>query len=251
MPQPGGHRPFRRRLPPSRPRLGFSRRTCNGAAYRTPRVSELDTLFAALPARMFEAALTRWSLAQHVSDLERRVVAIHRKTLRAVRGINSWRPPASRLLSRRRGGNHPGRRPRHNQRAQDGVGIAQAHSPEGNAGDRRRGLYPAGSLRGGDPRRRRLFPDHQGQPADVGGRNPGRLRPGFLKWLHCLDQKTAILRYCFVRPSWHRPPHRLLLVSDPPMIDAASPHCRTRSIAPALAEAPPTSHGTKCKCLRI
>lgn len=68
------------------PRLGFSRRTKDGAAYRTPCASELHTLLAALPARQFEAALTRWILARGVSDLEQRVVAVDGKTLRGSRG---------------------------------------------------------------------------------------------------------------------------------------------------------------------
>src|SRR5215218_6547972 len=51
------------------PQLGFSRRTKDGAGYRTPCTSELHTLLAALPATTFEAALTRWILAQGVEDL--------------------------------------------------------------------------------------------------------------------------------------------------------------------------------------
>src|SRR6185295_10375979 len=64
------------------PLLGFARRTRDGTAYRTPCISELHTLLAALPANVFEAALTRWILAQGVDDLQRRVVAIDGKTLR-------------------------------------------------------------------------------------------------------------------------------------------------------------------------
>jgi hypothetical protein len=67
------------------PQLGFSRQTGDGT-YRTPCTSELHTLLAALPAQVFEAALTRWILAQGVTDLERRVVAIDGKTLRGSRG---------------------------------------------------------------------------------------------------------------------------------------------------------------------
>lgn len=71
----------------SPPQLGFFRRTKDGAAYRTPCTSELHTLFAALPAKVFEAALTRWILAQGVSDLEQRVVAaIDGKTLQGSQG---------------------------------------------------------------------------------------------------------------------------------------------------------------------
>ena len=39
-----------------------------------------------MPAKVFEAALTRWVLAQGVSDLARRVVAIDGKTLRGSQG---------------------------------------------------------------------------------------------------------------------------------------------------------------------
>jgi len=68
------------------PQLGLSRRTKDEAAYRTPCASELHTLLAALPAKVFEAVLTRWILAQGVSDLEQRVVAIDGKTLRGSQG---------------------------------------------------------------------------------------------------------------------------------------------------------------------
>ena len=59
------------------------------------------------------------------------------------------------------------------------LGVAQAHPPEGDADHRRRGLHPAGPLRGGGPGRGGLLPDRQGQPADAGGGHPGGLRPGF------------------------------------------------------------------------
>jgi hypothetical protein len=68
------------------PDLGFTRRTGDGSVYRTPCTSELHTLLAALPAAVFEAALTRWILAQGVTDLEQRVVAIDGKTLRGSQG---------------------------------------------------------------------------------------------------------------------------------------------------------------------
>jgi hypothetical protein len=68
------------------PQLGFSRRTRDEAGYRTPCTSELHTLLAALPAAVFEAALTRWILAQGGTDLPRRVVAIDGKTLRGSQG---------------------------------------------------------------------------------------------------------------------------------------------------------------------
>lgn len=67
------------------PQLGFSRQAEDGT-YRTPCISELHTLLAALPARVFEAALTRWILAQGVTDLQRRVVALDGKTLRGSQG---------------------------------------------------------------------------------------------------------------------------------------------------------------------
>jgi hypothetical protein len=68
------------------PLLGFTRRTKDAAGYRTPCTSELHTLLAALPAVTFEAALTRWILAQGVTDLEQRVVALDGKTLRGSQG---------------------------------------------------------------------------------------------------------------------------------------------------------------------
>jgi hypothetical protein len=68
------------------PQLGFARRAKGRDAYRTPCTSELHTLLAALPATVFEAALTRWILAQGVSDLGQRVVAIDGKALRGSQG---------------------------------------------------------------------------------------------------------------------------------------------------------------------
>ncbi len=68
------------------PLLGFSRRAKDGAGYRTPCASALHTLPAALPAAVFEAALTRWVLAQGGADLEQRVVALDGKTLRGTQG---------------------------------------------------------------------------------------------------------------------------------------------------------------------
>jgi hypothetical protein len=68
------------------PALGFTRRTKADTAYRTPCISELHTLLAALPAAVFEAALTRWILAQGVTDLDERVVALDGKTLRGSQG---------------------------------------------------------------------------------------------------------------------------------------------------------------------
>ena len=68
------------------PRLGFSRTTRDAARYRTPCTSELHTLLAALGAASFEAALTRWILAQGITDLPERVMAIDGKTLRGTQG---------------------------------------------------------------------------------------------------------------------------------------------------------------------
>ncbi len=68
------------------PLLGFTRKTKDGDGYRTPCVSELHTVFAALDAAAFEAALTRWILARGVGDLAERTVAIDGKTLRGSQG---------------------------------------------------------------------------------------------------------------------------------------------------------------------
>jgi hypothetical protein len=67
------------------PQLGLSRRAGDGT-YRTHCASELHTVLANLPARVFEAALTRWILARGVDDLQRRVVAIDGKALRGSQG---------------------------------------------------------------------------------------------------------------------------------------------------------------------
>ena len=68
------------------PELGFGRRARDGTRYRTPCISELHTVLAALSAPVFEAALTRWILAQGVTDLDQRLVAIDGKTLRGSQG---------------------------------------------------------------------------------------------------------------------------------------------------------------------
>lgn len=68
------------------PLLGFSRRTRDGRRYRTPCISELHTLLAALGAAAFEAALTRWILAQGVAELPERVMSIDGKALRGSQG---------------------------------------------------------------------------------------------------------------------------------------------------------------------
>lgn len=67
------------------PLLGFTRPTKRGG-YRTPCVSELHTVFAALDVAAFEAALTGWIRARGVDDLERRTVAIDGKALRGSQG---------------------------------------------------------------------------------------------------------------------------------------------------------------------
>jgi DDE family transposase len=67
------------------PQLGFTRQA-GDRTYRTPCTSELHTLLAALPAQVFEAALTRWILARGVADLEQRVVSIDGKALRGSQG---------------------------------------------------------------------------------------------------------------------------------------------------------------------
>lgn len=68
------------------PLLGFSRRTRDGRSYRTPCISELHTLLAALGAGAFEAALTRWISAQGVTDLAERLMALDGKALRGTQG---------------------------------------------------------------------------------------------------------------------------------------------------------------------
>jgi len=76
--------------------LGFTRKTKDGDHYRTPCTSELHTVLAALGATAFEAALTRWILAQGVADLPARVMAIDGKTLR---GSQGHRLPGVHLLA--------------------------------------------------------------------------------------------------------------------------------------------------------
>jgi hypothetical protein len=68
------------------PLLGFTRPTKDGDGYRTPCVSELHTVFAALEVAAFEAALTRWICARGVDDLAERTVALDGKTLRGSQG---------------------------------------------------------------------------------------------------------------------------------------------------------------------
>jgi hypothetical protein len=66
-------------------RLGFDRDDRAGG-HRTPCASELHTLLAVSPVATFEAALSRWILAQGVADLPERVMALDGKTLRGTQG---------------------------------------------------------------------------------------------------------------------------------------------------------------------
>ena len=68
------------------PLLGFTRPAKGRDGYRTPCVSELHTVFAALDVAAFEAALTRWIGAHGVDDLAERIVALDGKTLRGSQG---------------------------------------------------------------------------------------------------------------------------------------------------------------------
>src|SRR5262245_57050729 len=68
------------------PLLGFTRPARDGDGYRTPCVSALHTVFAALDVAAFEATLTRWIRARGVGDLAERTVALDGKTLRGSRG---------------------------------------------------------------------------------------------------------------------------------------------------------------------
>ena len=78
------------------PPLGFTRRRTDGSGYRTPCVSELHTVFAALDVAAFEAALTRRIIAQGVQGLAERTVAIDGK---ALRGSQGHRLPGVHLLA--------------------------------------------------------------------------------------------------------------------------------------------------------
>jgi len=90
--------------------LGFNRRSRDGRLFRTPCVSELHTVFAALDHGRFEAVLTAWVLAQGVADLEDRVVNIDGKTLRGSRGhqlpgahlVAAWCPDIQAVLAQLR-----------------------------------------------------------------------------------------------------------------------------------------------------
>jgi hypothetical protein len=67
------------------PLLGFTR-PAKGGGYRTPCVSELHTVFAALDVASFEAVLTRWVGAHGADDLAERLVNLDGKTLRGSQG---------------------------------------------------------------------------------------------------------------------------------------------------------------------
>src|SRR5207248_1883222 len=64
----------------------FTRPAKGGDGYRTPCVSELHTVFAALDLAAFEAALTRWIWARGVGDLGERTVVLDGKALRGSQG---------------------------------------------------------------------------------------------------------------------------------------------------------------------
>ena len=78
------------------PLLGSSRRTRDGRRSRTPGISELHTLPAALGAAALEAALTRWITARGVADLPERVMALDGK---ALRGSQGHQLPGAHLLA--------------------------------------------------------------------------------------------------------------------------------------------------------
>ncbi len=161
------------------PALGFSRRTEDGARYRTPCTSALHTLRAALPAPVFEAALTRWILAQGATDLGARVVAIDGKTLR---GSQGHQLPGVHLLAASCRDVEavlaqlavPGKTNEH----KTALELLKLIPPEGDADHRRCGVHAAGPLRGGGPGPGGLLPDGQGEPAGAGGGHPGGVRPG-------------------------------------------------------------------------
>jgi hypothetical protein len=69
------------------PLLGFTKPRLRGqAGYRTPCVSELHTVFAALGVARFEAALTAWVRAAGYDDLGERVLHLDGKRLRGSQG---------------------------------------------------------------------------------------------------------------------------------------------------------------------
>jgi len=68
------------------PLLGFERKSRDGTRWRTPCVSELHTVFAAMDHAAFEAALTAWVRACGVDDLDGRLLHIDGKKLRGSQG---------------------------------------------------------------------------------------------------------------------------------------------------------------------
>jgi|SRR5579871_3724003 len=78
------------------PLLGFTRPTKDGLGYRTPCVSELHTVFAALDVAAFEAVLARWVGAHGADDLAERLVNLDGK---ALRGSQGHRLPGVHLLA--------------------------------------------------------------------------------------------------------------------------------------------------------
>jgi hypothetical protein len=69
------------------PSLGFTKRHPHAPQrYRTPCVSELHTVFAALDVAAFEAALTAWVRAAGFDDLEEKVLHLDGKRLRGSQG---------------------------------------------------------------------------------------------------------------------------------------------------------------------
>src|SRR5512135_596521 len=83
-------------------------------------------------------------------------------------------------------------------------------------------------------------------------RLPHRVQPA-RRGAECeyLDQKSAILRYTLITPSWHRLPDTQPPASHIPMIDEDALHCRRQSTVPAPAATPAPPHNIECKCLRI
>jgi hypothetical protein len=79
------------------PLLGFTKPRLRGRpGYRTPCVSELHTVFAALDVARFEAALTAWVRAAGYDDLDERLVRLDGKRLR---GSQGHRLPGVHLLA--------------------------------------------------------------------------------------------------------------------------------------------------------
>ncbi len=161
------------------PRLGFSRRTRDDTRYRTPCISELHTLLAALGATAFEAALTRWITAHGVADLTERVMAIDGKALRVAQGhqlpgvhlLAAYCLDVEAVVAQLR---VPGKTNEH----KTALELLKILPLEGTlfTGD---AAFTQRDFCGRDRRRRRLFPDRQGEPAHAGGGHPGGIQPGF------------------------------------------------------------------------